>query len=365
VGDLSEYRRRRDPLRTPEPVPDGEHLPSGNDDVFVIQEHHAQSLHWDVRLERNGVLVSWAVPKGLPMDPGTSRLAVHTEDHPLEYASFEGDIPAGEYGAGKMIIWDHGRYETLHWNEHVVEVIFDGRRARGRYVLVNQHGEDRGWQVRRADPAPAGWAELPAFVSPMSARAGKLPAAAEDAEWAYEFDWGGQRAVVRLQGGRATVYNHTGTEITGTYPELRALGEQLGSTEALLDGEIVAFEHGQPSRAALQRRQTAAPAQAKRLVAAHPVVYLPYDLLHLDGHSCLELPYLRRRELLTELGLAGPNWRVPEHYLGDGAAVAHASETHGLAGVVAKRAGSTYRPGKRSTDWIAVAGANRRAARPR
>jgi bifunctional non-homologous end joining protein LigD len=355
VGDLSEYRRRRDPRRTPEPIPAGDELPRGDDDVFVIQEHHASSLHWDVRLERDGVLASWAVPKGLPKEPDVSRLAVHTEDHPLEYATFHGEIPAGEYGAGTMTIWDHGRYETLHWNDHLVEVVFHGERAQGRYAFVNMHGDDNAWQVKRAEPAAEGWEELPSFVRPMSARPGKLPEESADDEWAYEFDWDGQRAIVRVQGGRATLFDETATEITHTYPELRAIGGQLGSTEALLDGEIVAFEQGLPNRAALGRRQSAAPAQAKRLVTAHPVMYLAYDLLHLDGGSCLPEPYLRRRELLAELGLTGPNWQVPEHYIGDGDAVLRAAETHGLAGIVAKRADSEYRPGKRGPGWISVA----------
>src|ERR1041384_2167477 len=106
MAGLDEYRRKRDPARTPEPVPAEGPLPTGNNDTFVIQEHHASSLHWDVRLERDGVLVSWAVPKGLPMSPDLERLAVHTEDHPMDYLTFEGEIPAGEYGGGTMTIWD-------------------------------------------------------------------------------------------------------------------------------------------------------------------------------------------------------------------------------------------------------------------
>jgi bifunctional non-homologous end joining protein LigD len=357
VGDLSEYRRKRDRARTPEPVPDGD-LKTGGDNLFVIQEHHASSLHWDVRLERDGVLVSWAVPKGLPREPGNSRLAVHTEDHPMEYATFEGEIPHGEYGAGRMTIWDHGRYETLHWNDHLVEVAFHGERARGRYTFVNSHDDHDNWQVRRVEPAPKGWAELPGYVRPMLASTGELPADdTEDAEWAYEFDWGGQRAIVRAQGGRATIYDETGDELTSTYPELRALGAQLGSTEALLDGEVVAFDQGRPSREALRRRQAAAPGQVKRLASARPVMYLPYDLLHLDGKSCLNLSYLRRRKLLADLELAGPNWQVPEHYVGDGGAVTEASRDHGLPGIVAKRVKSKYQPGKTSPDWIAIADA--------
>jgi DNA ligase D-like protein (predicted 3'-phosphoesterase)/DNA ligase D-like protein (predicted polymerase) len=150
MGDLSEYRQRRDAARTPEPVPTEGPLPDGDDDVFVVQEHHARALHYDVRLERGGVLVSWAVPKGLLMPPGAVRLAVHTEDHPMEYATFAGDIPHGEYGGGKVTIWDRGRYDTLKWTDDEVQVEFHGQRVQGRYVFFRAHGDNpRDWMVRR------------------------------------------------------------------------------------------------------------------------------------------------------------------------------------------------------------------------
>ena len=125
---LEEYRRKRDAARTPEPIPEADPAP-GTDDRFVVQEHHARSLHWDVRLERDGVLASWAVPKGLPTEPDTVRLAVRTEDHPIEYLEFSGEIPAGEYGGGRMTIWDTGTYETEKWNPREVIVRLRGRRA--------------------------------------------------------------------------------------------------------------------------------------------------------------------------------------------------------------------------------------------
>jgi DNA ligase D-like protein (predicted polymerase)/DNA ligase D-like protein (predicted 3'-phosphoesterase) len=157
VADLEEYRRKRDAARTPEPVPEAGPLPAGDDDVFVVQEHHARRLHYDVRLERNGVLVSWAVPKGLPREPGTIRLAVHTEDHPMEYAQFEGDIPAREYGGGHVEIWDRGRYETVKWQDDEVEVVFHGSRVDGPYVFFRRNkggGDKDDWMVRRKGNGP-------------------------------------------------------------------------------------------------------------------------------------------------------------------------------------------------------------------
>ncbi|MGH3976858.1 MAG: DNA polymerase ligase N-terminal domain-containing protein, partial [Pseudonocardiaceae bacterium] len=148
MADLREYRRRRNPQRTPEPVP-AEDPPAGpGANRFVIQEHQARRLHYDVRLERDGVLVSFAVPKNLPTQPGEVRLAVHTEDHPLEYLTFHGEIPKGEYGAGSMTIWDSGRYETEKWTEEEVAVTLHGKRTQGRFVFFS-HGNGRDWMVRR------------------------------------------------------------------------------------------------------------------------------------------------------------------------------------------------------------------------
>jgi DNA ligase D-like protein (predicted polymerase)/DNA ligase D-like protein (predicted 3'-phosphoesterase) len=151
MPDLTEYRRKRDADKTPEPVPADGPLPHGNNDVFVVQEHHARRLHYDVRFERDGVLVSWAVPKGLLMEPGTIHLAVHTEDHPMEYAAFEGDIPRGEYGGGNVVIWDRGTYETVKWTGDEIQVVFHGQRVDGQYVFFRRsRTEDtRDWMVRR------------------------------------------------------------------------------------------------------------------------------------------------------------------------------------------------------------------------
>jgi bifunctional non-homologous end joining protein LigD len=157
-GDrLSAYREKREPDHTPEPVPGQGPLPRGNNDTFVIQEHHARRLHWDFRLERDGVLVSWALPRGLPGDPAARRLAVRTEDHPLEYASFEGEIPPGQYGAGTVSIWDRGTYHAEKWTDEEIKVVLRGSRVSGRYVLI--HTGDNRWLMHRM--APAGIADQP------------------------------------------------------------------------------------------------------------------------------------------------------------------------------------------------------------
>jgi bifunctional non-homologous end joining protein LigD len=354
--ELRTYRRKRDAARTPEPVPKRSRPPRrGGNDSFVIQEHHATALHWDFRLERDGVLVSWAVPKGLPLHPGRNHLAVHTEDHPLEYASFAGDIPKGEYGGGKVLIWDRGHYECEKWTDREVKVVLHGERVTGRYVLFKTGDGDRDWMVHRVDPPPDGYEPVPALIRPMLAvLREELPRDAD--AYGYEFKWDGVRATVYVEGGRPRVLSRNDRDVTGSYPELRELAEALGSTEVVLDGEIVALDDkGRPSFEALQARMHVTnAAQVRRLVTQVPATYLVFDVLHLDGRSTLQTPYRERRKLLESLQLAGPSWQTPPHFEGDGEAVLAASLAQGLEGVVAKRLDSPYYPGKRSDCWLKV-----------
>jgi bifunctional non-homologous end joining protein LigD len=353
-GDpLSQYRAKRDPARTAEPVPPPGAVPSGTDDTFVVQEHHASALHWDFRLERDGVLVSWAVPKGIPLDPSVNRLAVHTEDHPLSYADFEGDIAEGEYGGGEVTIWDRGRYETEEWTDEKVKVVLHGSRVQGRYVLFRTNG--RNWMMHRMSALPEGYLPLPERVPPMMATlADALPP--DDERWAYEMKWDGVRAVVHVDGGRATAWSRNDLDITDTYPELRVMAESMGSTQAVLDGELVALDpDGRPSFELLQpRMHVSGAARIRRLTASVPVMYFVFDVLHLDGDSTLSLPYRERRALLDGLGLSGPSWRTPPAWFGGGPDVLAAAREQQLEGVVAKQVESTYQPGARSRSWLKV-----------
>ncbi|WP_026426072.1 non-homologous end-joining DNA ligase [Actinokineospora inagensis] len=354
MAGLGEYRRKRDARKTPEPVPTDDALPVGANNIFVIQEHHASRLHWDVRLERDGVLVSWAVPKGLPTEPGDIRLAVHTEDHPMEYATFEGEIPRGEYGGGRMTIWDRGTYETVKWSDREVAVVFTGNRVQGKYTFFHGGKSDKDWMVRRSDPPQrSDWTALPDAIEPMLATLGALPPDGDN--WAYEFKWDGVRAMARVDGGRLRLFSRKGNEITSTYPELRTLGEELGSTQVWLDGEVVAFVDGRPSFAALQKRMHVTDERmTRRLAVDLPVTYVVFDVLHLDGRSCVDLPYVRRRELLVDLELRGSHWNTSPSYPAEGAAVLETAREQELEGIIAKRLGSRYHPGRRSPDWMKV-----------
>jgi bifunctional non-homologous end joining protein LigD len=296
----------------------------------VIQEHHATALHWDFRLERGGVLVSWAIPKGLPPDPKRNHLAVQTEDHPLEYATFEGGIPRGEYGGGEVTIWDRGTYECDKWSDREVKVTLHGERSSGRYVLFHTGGKN--WMIHRMDPAPAGWEPMPETVLPMRAMPGKAPAEAD--RYGFELDWGGARTVAYVDGGRIRLTDADGTDVTAEYPQLRALGLALGSTRVVLDGEIMTYE-GRGRKAT--------------------IAFVITDVLYLDGRDTTRLPYEQRRALLESLALRGPSWDTPPLLPDFESAMASAAEL-GLAGVVAKRLDSPYKPGQRSRAWVTCKG---------
>jgi bifunctional non-homologous end joining protein LigD len=319
----------------------------------VIQEHHATALHWDFRLERGGVLVSWAVPKGLPTDPDTNHLAVHTEDHPMEYASFAGEIPAGEYGGGSVSIWDRGTYECEKWSDREVKVVLHGDRISGRYVLFKTGSRDRDWMMHRMDPPAAGYEAMPQLIRPMLAvLRDELPR--DDDKYGYEFKWDGVRAIVYVDGGRPRVLSRNDRDVTASYPELRVMAEALGSRRVVLDGEIVAMDaSGRPSFEALQSRMHVTnAAQVRRLVAQTPATFLAFDVLYVDGTSLVDQPYRERRKALESLELAGPSWQTTPVFVGGGEAVLAASKQQGLEGIVAKRLDSRYYPGKRSDCWL-------------
>ncbi len=323
-----------------------------------MQEHHARSLHWDLRLERDGVLVSWAVPKGIPDDPKRNRLAVHVEDHPLSYIDFAGEIPAGGYGAGSVGIWDEGTYETHKFRDDEVIVTFHGSRIQGKYALFQTKGKN--WMIHRMDPPlQDGREPMPERLVPMPASAGRLPA--DDEEWGFEIKWDGVRAIAYWQPNQLRIESRNLNDVSARYPELRALGPQLGSREGVLDGEIVAFdEQGRPSFERLQRRMhISSTSVIRRLADEAPVSYVIFDLLYLDGHTTMALPYRERRALLEGLELKGPAWQTPAYHAGEGRELLAAAVEQSLEGVVAKRLASPYRPGKRTDEWLKIKNVNR------
>ena len=362
---LKRYRDKRDFTQTSEPGGGATTDDAPERPRFVVQEHHASRLHWDLRLEHDGVLASWAIPNGIPPTPKENRLAVRTEDHPLQYLDFHGEIPKGEYGAGTMKIWDTGTYETHKFDDKKVEVTFHGERLSGRYGLfpIGRNAQGQGnpndWMIHRMDPpTPVGDGHerepMPERIVPMLADAGRLPR--DESRYSFEVKWDGVRAIAYCKPGRIRLESRNLNEITDAYPEVRGILLDLGMREAVLDGEIVAFDDaGKPSFERLQSRMhVTSPNAIKRLAKSSPVVYAIFDLLHLDGETLMALPYEQRRERLEALGLGGPAWRVPAVQRGAGARLLAATEQQGLEGVVAKRLDSRYEPGRRTGAWIKI-----------
>jgi bifunctional non-homologous end joining protein LigD len=350
---LERYRAKRDSAATSEPAGDAAAAPAAaSERRFVVQEHHARRLHWDLRLEHDGVLASWAVPRGIPPDPERNHLAVRTEDHPLEYLEFHGEIPAGQYGAGTMKIWDRGTYEEHKFRDDEVMVTLHGERVRGRYVLFRTKGDD--WMIHRMDPPEDPDREpMPDRLEPMLARTGPLPR--DDENWAYEIKWDGVRAIAFVEGGRLRLQARSGRDVTPRYPELRPLAAALAGREVILDGEVVAFDGARPSFQRLQSRMHLTSEHAvRRLARDDPVHYIAFDLLYLDGRSLLDLRYDERRAKLAELELQGPTWQAPAHHVGDGAALLELTRAQRLEGVIAKRLDCPYTPGRRTSAWIKV-----------
>jgi bifunctional non-homologous end joining protein LigD len=359
VGTLRPYRAKRDFEATPEPAGQaGDERSTEPLPRFVVQEHHARRLHWDFRLERDGVLVSWALPRGVPEDPRRNHLAVHVEDHPLEYGQFEGEIPRGNYGAGQVTIWDRGTYETHKWRldgpKGEVMVTLHGERVHGRYVLFQT--DERNWMIHRMDPPEDPEREdVPASITPMLAKlAESVPH--PDRGWGYEFKWDGARALVFNEPGQLRVVSRTQEDLTRRYPELRRLAEALGSHTAILDGEIVALaEDGVPRFEQLQQRiGLNTEGDVRRKMKEVPVYYFAFDLLYLDGHRLTDLSYEERRKRLKSLELAGPSWQTPDHQVGHGEAMLEASRASGLEGIVAKRLDSPYEESRRSSHWLKI-----------
>lgn len=335
---LAVYRAKRDAGRTPEPVPAAAPAP-GEGNSFVIQEHHARRLHYDFRLERDGVLVSWAVPKNLPDSTSVNHLAVRTEDHPLEYGSFEGTIPKGEYGAGTVRIWDSGTYVTEKFEDSAdkgeVIVVLAGSRISGRYALIRTGGDQ--WLAHRMkDQQAFTFNEL----APMLATHGSVTKL-DPSQWAFEGKWDGYRLLVEADHGRLRLRARSGRDVTGEYPQLPFPAADLAEHHLVLDGELVALDDdGVPSFAEMQHS-----ARSDRLE------FWAFDLLYLDGRPLLRVAYRDRRRLLETLA-RGTDLVVQDLLTPDGAKALEQSRSLGWEGVVAKKWDSPYQAGRRSTAWV-------------
>ncbi len=450
---LDEYRRKRDFARTPEPAPgSGPEAPAGADHGvgrdhaagpaavpdpaaapgpdavpadepvlgtnpptggrrFVVQKHRATRLHYDLRLEVDGVLVSWAVPKGPSLDPTVRRMAVHVEDHPLEYFDFEGVIPAGQYGGGDVTVWDWGSWapeaQTPNPREAIdageLKFVLHGEKVRGRFVLVRTHprpgaaaaaGASEQWLLlhKRDGEAVAGWvaadhprsvrsgrtndevradvpaiwvsqapvaqaqidlgaavaAPLPRFVEPMAATL--ADAAFDDPQWLFEVKWDGYRLEAVVSGGMVRLFTRNGNDGADYAGSLLEPPDWIAAREAVVDGELVALDDaGRPDFGLLAERMT-----GRRAGVAAPLVYQVFDLLHLDGRSLIDVPLEERKKLLRLVLRESDTVRYAGHVEAEGRAFLQAAQEQGLEGIVAKHRRSRYEPGRRAATWIKV-----------
>ena len=354
---LTEYQRKRDFGRTPEPK--GKRPKTEGKLRYVVHRHHATRLHWDVRLEMRGVLASWAVPQGPPLEAGKRRLAVHTEDHPIEYLTFHGVIPDG-YGAGTMTIWDTGTYELVEerrdraGDENEYKVKFDGDRLTGEYVLVKtRQNEGRDWLMILHGTPPKDHV-LDRKITPMLAVSADEPF--DSAEFGFEPKWDGVRTIAFVDGGVVRLQTRNLLDCTDQYPEAHGIAEALtGAYQAILDGEIVALdEKGVPSFQRLQARMHVQDAgKIRTLRRSTPVWYEVFDLLWADGQDLARLPLRERRKRLALAVTPMGQIRHHDAFVGEGKALFAAVQEQGLEGVVAKRLDSPYVEG-RSAAWVKI-----------
>jgi len=353
--NLAEYLRKRTfgDEGTPEPEAGGA-TREGNS--FVIQWHDATRLHHDFRLERDGVLVSWAVPKGLPWEHGERHLAVQTEDHPMEYGSFAGTIPSGHYGAGEVRIWDAGTYDLLEWTPTKVSVRLHGRRHTGEYHLIKTKTD---WLVLLAKSSDVVPPEPPPTMPPMLAEPGGQPF--DRAGWLFEPKLDGIRTLLSFDRQQVRLFSRTGRDQTASYPELHNLFRRVVAVNALIDGEIVAGDsEGRPSFERLQQRMNlVSPAEIERAAKAIPVELFAFDLLWLDGEDLTGRPLSERRERLRETAVEGKGLRLVFGAEDKGREFYELAKSNRLEGVVAKKLSSRYTPGRRTHDWIKIKILNR------
>ncbi len=430
MAKLGEYQRKRRFDRTPEPsgepepaagkvqdkaspaakrtrlpkpkLPQLEVRPGAeHGDTFVVQKHRATRLHYDFRLAIDGTLKSWAVPKGPSQSHADKRLAVQTEDHPLDYANFEGKIPEGNYGAGTVMVWDRGTFHVegnldalKQLEKGEIKFSLNGEKLRGSFVLVKlkqsekgnewlmikhkDSAEDSSWNIdehdgsaltgrtleeireelppkRRANPIHpaesrgARKGAMSSRIEPMLATLADRPFS--DPNWLFEIKWDGVRALARIENDAFTLRSRTGVDIAKRYPELASLPDALAARQAILDGEIVALDaQGHSDFERLQERMHVR-APNENLVAQIPVVYFVFDLLYCDGYDLRETPLLDRKQLLQRLLHTSERFRYSDHQLEHGKELFVLAEQNGLEGIVAKRADSPY-VSDRSPYWV-------------
>jgi bifunctional non-homologous end joining protein LigD len=344
---LETYDKKRDFEKTPEPkarVIDA----SGNN--FVVHRHHASHLHYDLRLEKDGVLKSWAVPRGLPPNPGVKRLAVQTEDHPMEYLTFDGKIPKGQYGAGEMWIYALGKYQITKDKKDGFYFKLNSKEVTGEYRIHKM--KEKEWLLERVDDPQIDY--LHNFIEPMLSESADKPPAGND--YIYEVKWDGIRAMISVEAGQVRIYNRNQRDITAQFPELQGGEKAFRANCGLFDAEIVSLDKtGKPEfKKVINRLMASGETNIAKLSKSNPVYCYVFDCLYLDGRAIINEPMLKRREWLKDAVRVGEApYRVSE-FVEDGQSLFEAAREHQLEGIMAKKANGKYLPGRRSDLWVKV-----------
>ena len=400
ANPLATYAKKRDFSQTPEPSDASARTKParGTRARFVVQMHRASRLHYDVRLETDGVLKSWAVPKGPSFDPAQKRLAMAVEDHPLDYRDFEGTIPAGNYGAGAVIVWDRGTYRLTEGDDLTEQIVrgsvkieLFGKKLHGKFAFVHIKGRDAepnawllikerdnavdpSWRIEdhaasvksaktlddiAADPKAKSWTSspraehreaVPTIASPMLASAVDAPF--DDPAWLFELKWDGYRAIVNIDElGAVSIASRNGNDFTTKFAELGALADAFTERPLVVDGEIVVLDgEGKPSFRALQDRVDrfgrTAPHKA-------PVTFAVFDVLYGNGRDLRAEPLAKRKAILENLLTGRGPVMLSKHVVGDGKALFDLAKSRGLEGIVGKRSSSPYIE-RRSRDWVKI-----------
>ncbi|HUA20248.1 MAG TPA: DNA ligase D [Bryobacteraceae bacterium] len=403
---LSEYKRKRRFDKTPEPAPQVPKTAAGGN-YFCVQRHDATRLHYDFRLEVDGALKSWAVPKGPSLQPLAKHLAMHVEDHPLEYGSFEGNIPKGEYGGGSVMLWDRGTFEVLgdlparaQMERGDFKFRLHGEKLRGEFALVLMRGRGKGneWLLIKKKDAEArpGWdieyyarsvltgrtqqeiaqdlppatnpeppaaaldpppgavkSPMPRTITPMLASLAEHPPSGD--AWLYEVKWDGVRALCFIAAGQLRIFTRNQKRCEQQYPELSVLPHYIQASSAILDGEIAVLDdQGRSSFSLIQPRISVAdPNTIAHLARSAPVTLFAFDLLYLDGYDLRGVPLEERRRVLESVLTPADHIRLSDRFPVGGKEMLEAARAHGLEGIVAKRRDSKYE-GRRSRDWIKI-----------
>lgn len=343
---LEDYTIKRDFKRTPEPHAK---VVEGSGTSFVIHRHHASHLHYDLRLEQDGVLKSWAVPRGLPPYPGVKRLAVQTEDHPMQYLTFDGVIPKGQYGAGEMWIYAIGKYHITKEKKDGFYFRLSSKEISGEYRIYKIKSKE--WLFERVDTPQVNY--LHSEIVPMLSGAIDRPPAGE--EYVHEMKWDGIRALISLEDGQVKVRSRNQNDITQKFPELLQADKAFRATCGLFDAEIVCLDKsGKPDfKKVIHRLMSSGDTTIQKLSKTTPVYCYLFDCLYLDGRSLINEPLVKRKEWLTDAIKSDTPYRISE-IVEDGEALFEAAKLHQVEGIMSKRKDGRYLPGKRSDLWMKV-----------